>query len=121
MDLKKHLDKLQEQVLDSILDYMSYFEDDEEPEFTKDDVARCEALLKDFLVALSELKEPDDAAIMAEVEKVVLALNALNEELDYALIETEERENIWDLIQCAAVDCGLQEVYDDVTEEWREW
>lgn len=51
----------------------------------------------------------------------MLALNDLNEELDYALIETVEREAICELIQTAAVDCGLQDVPDDVTEDWREW
>lgn len=51
----------------------------------------------------------------------VLALNDLNEELDYALIETVEREAICELIQTAAVDCGLQDVPDDVTEDWRAW
>ena len=49
----------------------------------------------------------------------MLALNDLNEELDYALIETVEREAICELIQTAAVDCGLQDVPDDVTEDWR--
>ena len=38
-----------------------------------------------------------------------------------ALIETVERKAIWELLQTAAVDCGLQNVPDDVTEEWREW
>ena len=90
-------------------------------DFTAEDVARCGALLAEYLTALSELKEPEDADIMAQVEKVVLALNELNEGLDYALIETVEREAIWELLQTAAVDCGLQNIPDDVTEEWREW
>ena len=88
---------------------------------TAGDVARCGALLAGFLTALSELREPEDDRIMAQVEKVVLALNDLNEALDYALIETVEREAICELIQTAAVDCGLQDVPDDVTEDWREW
>lgn len=37
------------------------------------------------------------------------------------LIETTEREVIWELIQSSAVECGLQDVKDDITEEWREW
>ena len=37
------------------------------------------------------------------------------------MIETEERENIWELIQTSAVECGLQDPTDDITEEWREW
>ena len=29
--------------------------------------------------------------------------------------------DILEVIQASAVDCGLQDVPDDVTEEWREW
>ena len=117
-DLKEHLERMKTEVTDPILEYMR---DAEIDDFTAEDVARCGALLEEYLTALSELREPEDADIMAQVEKVVLALNDLNEELDYTLIETVEREAIWELIQTAAVDCGLQDVPDDVTEEWREW
>ena len=63
----------------------------------------------------------DYADIMAQVEKVVLALNDLNEELDYTLIETVEREAIALLIQDAVVARGLRRVPEDVTEPWRDW
>lgn len=118
MDFQFYLNKLKTDVTDPILEYMR---DAGIDDFTAEDVARCGALLAEYLTALSELREPKDADIMAQVEKVVLALNGLNEELDYALIETVERESICELIQTAAVDCGLQDVPDDVTEDWREW
>ena len=118
MDLNAYLEKLKNDVTDPILEYMTEAEIDD---YTAEDVARCGELLTEFLTALSELDEPEDDAIMAQVEQVVLALNELNEELDYALIETVEREAIWELIQTAAVDAGLCEVPDDVTEQWREW
>ena len=117
-DLKEYLERTKTEVTDPILEYMR---DAEIDDFTAEDVARCGALLEEYLTALSELRDPEDADIMAQVEKVVLALNDLNDELDYTLIETVEREAIWELIQTAAVDCGLQDVPDDVTEEWREW
>jgi len=118
MDLQFFLNKLKADVTDPMLEYMR---DAEIDDFTAEDVARCGALLSGYLTALSALEQPEDAAIMAQVEKVVLALNDLNEELDYALIETEERESIWELIQTAAVACGLRDVPEDVTEDWREW
>ena len=117
-NLKEYLERVKTEVTDPILEYMQEAEIDD---FTTEDVARCGRLLEEYLTALSELKEPMDTGIMAQVEKVVLALNDLNEELDYALIETVEREAIWLVIQSAAVDCGLQNVPDDVTEDWREW
>ena len=117
-DLKEYLERVKTEVTDPILEYMKEAEIED---FTAEDVARCGKLLEEYLTALHGLREPEDAEIMAQVEKVVLALNELNEELDYALIETVEREAIWELLQTAAVDCGLQDVPEDVTEEWREW
>jgi hypothetical protein len=75
----------------------------------------------EYVESLAALSASTDKDIMECVKKAVLALNELNENTDYALIETEERENIWELIQTAAVDCGLQDPADDVTEEWRDW
>lgn len=117
-DLKEYLERVKTEVTDPILEYMTEAEIDD---FTAEDVARCGELLEAFLIALAGLEEPEDGAIIAQVEKVVLALNDLNEEVDYALIETVEREAIALLIQDAAVDAGLQEIPDDVTEQWREW
>lgn len=118
LDLNEYLEKIKTDVTGPMLEYMTEAEIED---YTAEDVARCGELLKEYLTALAELACSDDEAIMAQVEKVVLALNDLNEELDYALIETVERESIWELIQNAAVDCGLQDVPDDVTEQWREW
>ena len=75
-DLKEYLERVKTEVTDPILEYM---QEAEIEDFTADDVARCGELLVEYLTALSELKEPEDADIMAQVEKVVLALNELNE------------------------------------------
>lgn len=66
MDLQFYLNKLKEEVTDPILEYMT---DAEIDDFTAGDVARCGALLAGFLTALSELREPEDDRIMAQVEK----------------------------------------------------
>ena len=58
---------------------------------------------------------------MKEVKEVVIALNKLNAKTDYSIIETMEREAIWEIIQTSAVECGLSNPSDDITEEWREW
>lgn len=55
------------------------------------------------------------------VQNAVAALNDLNESCDYSFIETEEREMLWDFIQTTAIDAGLENYSDDITEEFREW
>ena len=92
----------------------------EDAYFTGEDVAKCEAILTHYLESLAKLTNPTNQEIMDCVQKTVLDLNQLNEDTDYSMIETEERENIWELIQTSAVECGLQKPADDITEEWRE-
>ena len=60
---------------------------------------------------------------MASVKKLVLKLNKLNEQTEYAMLETDERESICVLVQDFAVACGLVNIPedDDVTGEWREF
>ena len=89
--------------------------------YDDDDVLAVKAILDSYVEALAGLEEPDDSQIMAQVQKVVLELNDLNESKDFELIETEEREWLWEAIQKAAEDCGLQDVPEDVTGEWRDW
>ena len=121
MDITKFKTMLADNVIGNMISYMGFFEEDEECPFTKEDVAKCETILTYYLESLAALSDPTDEKIMVCVQEAVLALNQLNEDTDYGMIETEERENIWALIQTSAVECGLQNYSDDITEEWREW
>lgn len=56
--------------------------------------------------------------IMSAVKALVLSLNAIAEEND--IIETEERELLYEFINDGARLAGL-ETEEDITEEWREW
>ena len=98
-----------------------FMNDCEDCGFTQKDIAKCEALILEYLVALESITEPANKEIMKHVKKLVLALNKLNEKTDYCLLETEERESIWEIIQNSAVERGLTNPEDDITEEWREW
>ena len=113
-----------EQGVETVIEPMiSYMEDWDEDEcgYTREDVEACKELMDTYLDALDAMNEPTDAAIMEQVETLVLALNDLNEKVDYSMIETGEREAICEIIQESAIACGLQEYGDDITEEWREW
>ena len=121
MEITKFRDLLSTKVIGGMISYMGFFDEDEECPFTKEDVAKCEKILSNYLESLNALANPTNTEIMDCVQKTVLALNQLNEDTDYSMIETDERENICELIQSSAVACGLQNPADDITEEWREW
>ncbi len=119
MEIKRYQEQIKETVVDFMTEYLEACEGD--CEYTKKDVEKCETLLLDYITELSKITEPSERAIMKLVKKLVLALNKLNDKCGYELIETEAREAIWEIIQTAAIDCGLITDADDITEEWREW
>ena len=84
-------------------------------------IRRCGKILQRLINALSKMPAAEEGVILAEVEKAVVALNRLNEQTEYALIKTDERESIAAFIREAAVAYGLRDAEDDITEEWREW
>ena len=118
MNLNEYKEKVVEIVIEPMISFM---EDWDDSDYTMEDVEACKTLIYTYLEALAAMAEPTDEAIMEQVKTLVLALNDLNEKTDYSLIETEAREAIWEVVQTSAVDCGLKEYGDDITEEWREW
>ena len=118
MKTELYKQQVKENVVSLMLDYMS---DDEDCGYSEKDVQKCERLLLEYLDKLGSLTNPTEKLIMEHVKKVVLALNKLNEKTDYSLIETDAREEIWQIIQDSAVECGVSPTIEDVTEEWREW
>ncbi len=121
MDLEYYQEQTEETVIAPMLSYMEGWEEEEDCSYSAENVASCKALLETYLTALDAMTDPTDESIMEQVRVLVLALNDLNEQTDYTLIETEAREAIWAVIQQSAIDCGLQEYSEDITEEWREW
>lgn len=104
---------------ESILDGMRGFVADmDEPYYPLEKVDECGRIIDDFLAAVRGAQ--GEAAILSEVEKTVNALNELNDECEGVLIETDQREELCELILGAAQAAGLQ-TSEDITERWREW
>ncbi len=118
MKLELYKQQLMQTVIEPIREFKAEAEIDD---FTDEDIEQCSVLLDSYLEALAAMDSPTDEAIMEQVEKLILALNDLNEQTDYAMIETGEREAICALVQESAIAFGLQEYGDDITEDWREW
>jgi hypothetical protein len=110
-------------LIDGMLSYMQA--DASDPDFdagyTEVDVVKCAAIVDGYLSTLTSAEgAADPAKIMQAVEQAVLALNGLNDACDGGLIETDQREQLCDIIIRAAQDAGL-ETDEDITEEWRDW
>lgn len=118
MDVAEYKEKTTKTVVNMMIEFIEEWGCED---YTREDVHKCEALIHRYLDALAAMESVTDDAIMEQVKVLVLALNDLNEATEYALIETEAREAIWEVIQTSAVKRGLQDVPDDVTGQWRDW
>ena len=118
MNLDQYKTKALENVIEPMISFMEEWED---CDYSADDIEACKSLIYAYLEGLSAIKEPTEEKIMEQVKNLVLGLNGLNETTDYALIETDAREAICELIQTSAIDCGLIDNDEDITEEWRAW
>jgi hypothetical protein len=124
--------QLKQKVIDGMVSYMKYggADDENDPEFdpefdagyTQKHIDRCSVIIDEFLALLEKVPEAQkNKYIMAAVKKTVLRLNKLNDGCDGSLLETDQREDICELINTAARHAGLESSADDITEEWREW
>lgn len=89
--------------------------------YTDDDVRRCEQILDRYFAAIDAAEENNEVEVMAAVKDAVLALNALNNDCDGSLIETDQREDLATIIILAAAARGVGDGSSDITEEWRDW
>ncbi|WP_157976270.1 hypothetical protein [Lewinella sp. IMCC34191] len=107
--------EIQARLEGGMLDYI----DAAQPEYDQRDVATCMQLLSRYLNEMENAESREEA--MRVVERTVLALNDLNEKCAYALIETDQREDIAEIIILAGHFKGFNAREEDITEEWRDW
>lgn len=87
--------------------------------YSQKDIDYCISLLKDYVFEVFKAKSKKQA--LSLVKTTVLRLNDLNEKCDHSLIETNEREQIAEIIILTGHKKGYNTLDEDITEEWREW
>ncbi|WP_405808492.1 hypothetical protein OG729_27430 [Streptomyces sp. NBC_00210] len=89
-----------------------------------------DAALGAFESQLRTLRSPSDDEVFEAVERVVLALNVINDQHDGAAYETGEREELGDYIDQALTECGVDVSAltarhglgrYEITDKWRDW
>ncbi|MBT3164667.1 hypothetical protein HTV80_16345 [Streptomyces sp. Vc74B-19] len=93
-------------------------------------LSETDAVLGAFETELATLDERDDTQVFAAVERVVLALNAVNEAHDECAFETDEREQLCLYIDVALTEQGVEVAAliarhglgrHELTDRWRDW
>lgn len=107
--------KMIQELKESMISYMQ----EAEPMHTIKDIEECEIILLAYVAAIEQAASKE--AGMQAVKDAVIKLNKLNERCEHGLIETDEREQIAEIIISASADKGYNAPHEDVTEQWREW
>lgn len=111
----KQIDNLITTLKESMEDYMK----DASPSYSKRDIEECVSLLLDYTRGIYKSKSKMEG--LEIVKSTILKLNALNDKCNGSLIETNEREQIAEIIILASHNMKYNSMDEDITEEWREW
>lgn len=115
------MNALKADLLEGMRDYMeSVAEDGGDAGYSEDDIGKCDSILTVFIDKTQSAGSGDTESVIGIVKETVLSLNVLNESCGHSLIETDQREQLCELIIQAAADKGVGGG-EDITEEWREW
>lgn len=90
-----------------------------ETSYNEKDVEKCMNIIDDYIINIEKTESKKEAMLL--VEKTVILLNEINEKCEYELIETEQREDIAEIIILSGSLKGFNTRDEDITEEWREW
>ena len=88
--------------------------------YSGSDIGECGRILDEYLAKLAGAEHGDDATVRDAAQEAVIALNLLNARCNGHLVETDQREQLCELIQRAAAEVGVG-AGEDITEPWREW
>ncbi|GAQ69268.1 hypothetical protein ACKI1I_01445 [Streptomyces turgidiscabies] len=98
--------------------------------FPEELLTATDAVLDTFERELPGLAEAGDTEVLGVVERVVLALNAVNDAHNGSAYETDEREQLCDFIDQSLTEHSVDIVAlaarhglgrYQITDEWREW
>ena len=113
--MREPLNVVRQRLLKGMTDYMAIAGG-----YTQSHIDQCKVIIDRYLSEVGSQAKMSQDQIRDAVQRSVIDLNRLNEEAGEGLIETDQREDLCELILHAAVNAGL-DTDEDVTEEWREW
>lgn len=120
MESERSPSDIRSEILEGMREYMADVSaGGGDPGYAEADIGRCASILDGYLAKVSGAGR-DAVVVMGAVKDAVLELNELNESCDCGLIETDQREQICELIIRSAAAAGVGSG-EDLTEEWREW
>lgn len=117
--MKSTGDKEIDNLITTLIKSMEDYRKQSNPSYTQNDINECAGLLSDYSTIVFKTHSKEEA--MPIVKSTVLKLNNLNKKCNFSLIETNEREQIVEIIILVGNKMKYNSMSEDITEEWREW
>ncbi len=118
------LTQIRQRLLQGMIEFMEPDEGEPDPDYdcgyTQADIDTCCKIIDAYVQSVQDIEHSNQATILDAIQTTVSSLNELNDTCDGCLIETDQREDLCELILTSAKNAGL-ETDDDVTEQWRDW
>ena len=108
------IERLRTRLREEMLRYLR----EADPDYTEAEVNVCFQILDRYQTEMRQA--PDRATGMRSVQRAVEALNDLAERAE-DLIETEQREDLCEIIILASAERRFNDPQVDITEPWRDW
>ena len=95
-------------------------------QYTLENCKKGEGIMSNLIIDLIKIGlKANESSKLEKFKKATIAYNTLNDDCDGALIETDEREKLCELIDKIGIICGLiPDKYGDgdgIASEWRDW
>lgn len=117
MNLKQYKKDIDKDIIEPLIDIRN--EDDDCGFCTRQVMVLRKNLFK-YAKAMSKVKVPNEVAIEAKMKKLVFAINKLNRQADYCMLESEVGDEIIYIIESIAFEAGYPKTDKDITKSWRE-
>lgn len=108
-----------DQMIIDLKNNMENFMKEAAPLYSQKDINNCLSILSDYTISIFKVSSKEEA--MKIVKSTVLKLNKLNDKSNGSLIETNEREQITEILILGGYKMKFNSMEEDITEEWREW
>lgn len=117
MDIKAYKKRIEEEIVTPLVNIRNY-EDD--CGFCTRQVMMLKKLVIKYMKKLNKKKSPPNEKILKQMKKLIFAINKLNRNTDYCMLESDIGDDLCYLIEDIAIDCGYPEIKEDITKPWRE-
>ncbi|MBR2296440.1 MAG: hypothetical protein IKA43_03430 [Clostridia bacterium] len=117
MDIKQYKKRIDNEIVDPLIEARNA---DDDCGFCSRHVMMLRKLVIKYMKTVNKIKNGNEEKILKHMKKLIFAINKINRNADYCMLESELGEELCYIIEDIAMDAGYPEIKEDITKPWRE-